>query len=56
MVEGDGEVAEGGVAADDGEAEDGAEREDLKELFFRVDVLERNEFEEVDGGVGVCGA
>ncbi|KAG5016457.1 hypothetical protein GLYMA_08G225700v4 [Glycine max] len=52
-VEGDEEVAEGGVAADDGEVEDCAESEDLEELLLGVDVLEQNEFKEVDGGVGI---
>ncbi|KAH1238171.1 hypothetical protein GmHk_08G022899 [Glycine max] len=52
---GDEEVAEGGVAADDGEVEDCAESEDLEELLLGVDVLEQNEFKEVDGGVGISG-
>ena len=56
LVEGDEEVAEGGVAADDGEVEDCAESEDLEELLLGVDVLEQNEFKEVDGGVGISGA
>jgi len=56
LVEGYGKVAERGVAADDGEAEDGAEGKDLEELLLGMDVLEGNDFEEVDGGVRVGGA
>lgn len=56
LVEGDREVAEGGVAADDGEAEDGAEGEYLEELAAGEDVLTWHELEEVDGDVAVGGA
>lgn len=56
MVERHREVAQRRVAADDGEAENGGECEDLEELSFGVDVLERDDFEEVDRGVAVGGA
>lgn len=56
LVEGDGEVAEGGVAAHDGEAEDGAEGQDLEELPPGDDVLTWHDLEEVYGDVAVGGA
>eukprot|EP00268_Persea_americana_P056397 TRINITY_DN6650_c0_g1_i1.p3 TRINITY_DN6650_c0_g1~~TRINITY_DN6650_c0_g1_i1.p3 ORF type:complete len:233 (-),score=63.92 TRINITY_DN6650_c0_g1_i1:522-1220(-) len=56
LVEGDGEVAEGGVAADDGEAEDGGEGGDLEELAAGEDGLIRDELEPVDGDDAVDGA
>ena len=56
MVERYRDVAQRRVAADDGEAENGGECEDLEELSFGVDVLERDDFEEVDRGVAVGGA
>lgn len=51
MVERDGEVTEGNVAADDGGTEDDAESGDLEELGARFEGLERDELEEDDGDV-----
>lgn len=56
LVEGDGEVAEGDVAADDGGAEDDAEGGDAEELRSGLDPLERDDLEEEDGDVAEEGA
>lgn len=56
LVERDGEVTEGDVAADDGGAEDDAESGDLEELGAGFEVLEGDELEEDDGDVAEDGA
>ena len=55
MVEGDREVAKGGVATDDRETENGAECEDFKELPSGLDLLGGYDFEEEDGEIAVEG-
>lgn len=56
LVEGDGKVTEGDVAADDGATENDAKRRDLEELRARFEGLERNKLEEDNGDIAEDGA
>lgn len=56
LVEGDGQVPEGDVAADDGGAEDDGEGGDSEELGAGFDALDGDDLEEHDGDVAEDGA
>lgn len=56
LVEGDGEIPEGDVAADDGGAEDDGEGGDAEELGAGFDALDGDDLEEEDGDVAEDGA